>query len=90
MYAVVVREMVDADRIEESKGPLEGVVPRVQQSPGIASAYFTMTAEGHTLNLFVYKTEEAARGAMERIQGAPRPPFVRLESVEVAEVLASF
>jgi hypothetical protein len=90
MYAVVVREMVDRDRIEESKAPLGNVVPRVKQSPGIISAFWTIDDEGHTLNVLIYETEDAARGALERVRGAPRPDFVKLESAEIAEVLASF
>ena len=69
MHAVVVREMVAADRIEESKAPLENVVPRVQQSPGIVGAYWTITEEGHALNLLVFESEEAATAALARIRG---------------------
>jgi hypothetical protein len=90
MHALLVREMVDAERIDESRAPLDTVVPRVRQSPGIVSAFWTITDRGHTLNVLVYESEEAARAALDRVQGAPRPEFVRLESVEVAEVLASF
>ena len=90
MHAVVVRETVDRDRIEDSKAPLEDVVPRAQHAPGITAAYWTITEDGRTLNLLVFESEEAARAAVGRIQGAPRPEFVRLEGVEVAEVLASF
>ena len=90
MHAVIVREMVDPDHIEESKAPLGAVVPRVQQSPGIVSASWMMTKDAHTLNVLVYDSEEAALGARDRVQGAQRPEFVHLESVEVAEVLTSF
>jgi muconolactone delta-isomerase len=90
MHAVVVRETVDADRIEESKAPLEAVVPRVRQSAGIVSALWTITDDGRTLNALAYDSEDAALGAMERIRNAPRPDFVRLESVELADVLATF
>ncbi len=90
MHAVIVREVVEPDRMEESKGALANVLPRVRQAPGIVTALFTMTDAGHTLNVFVFETEEAARGALDRIAGSPRPGFVTLEIAEVAEVLASF
>lgn len=90
MHAIVVREGVETSRIEESKAPLEHVVPRVQQSPGIVTGYWTMDEEGQTLNMLVYESEKDARAALGRIQNAPRPDFVHLESVEVVEVLASF
>jgi hypothetical protein len=90
VHAVVVREMVAADRIEDSKASLENVVPQARKAPGIVGAYFTITHEGHTWNLFVFESEEAATAALARIKDAPRPPFVQLESVEVVEVLASF
>jgi hypothetical protein len=90
MYAVLVREIVDSDRIEESKAALEQVVSRVRQSPGIVSALWSITDMGHTLNVLVFESEELARGALDRVSAAPRPDFVRFESAEVAEVLASF
>jgi hypothetical protein len=49
-----------------------------------------MTKDGHTLNVLVYDSEEAALGARDCVQGAQRPEFVHLESVEVSEVLTSF
>ncbi len=69
MHAIVVREMVAADRIEESKAPLENVVPRAKQSPGAVAGFWTVNEDGRTLNLLVYDSEEAARAAMDRDPG---------------------
>jgi hypothetical protein len=90
MYAVLVREIVESDHIEASKAPLDQVLRQVRQAPGIVSALFSITDEGRTLNVLVFESEGAARGALDRVSAAPRPDFVRLESAEVAEVLASF
>jgi hypothetical protein len=37
----------------------------------------------------VFESEEAARAALEAARTAPRPPFMRVESVDVFSVLAS-
>ncbi len=45
---------------------------------------------GNALSVFVFETEESARGAMERIETAPRPPYIHVEAVEPWQVLARF
>jgi hypothetical protein len=44
---------------------------------------------GSTLNVLVFESEEAARAVLEAARTAPRPPFMRVESVDVFSVLAS-
>jgi hypothetical protein len=39
--------------------------------------------------VLVFNSEEAARRALEAARTAPRPPFMRVESVELFSVLAS-
>ena len=91
MFAVVVQESGEAERIRGSAEHLAAnVLPQVRQAPGIVSATFVAGEDGRTVNLFVFDNEEAARTAMHRIRSAPRPPFMRLETVEVKEVLAHF
>jgi hypothetical protein len=65
-------------------------VPQVKKAPGIISATFTTDESGRTLNLFLFHTEAAAQMALEWIRAAPRPQFMRLETVELREVLAHF
>ena len=45
---------------------------------------------GRNLNMLVFETEEEARTALERIRNAPRPAFMKVESVALHRVLASF
>ena len=91
MFAVVVQESGEAERVRGSRDHVEAkVVPQVRNAPGIVSATFTTDEGGRTLNLFVFQTEDAAQMAVEWIRGAPRPPFMRLETVELREVLAHF
>ena len=91
MFAVVVQESGEAERVRGSRDHLEGhVLPQLRNAPGIVSATFTTDEVGRTLNLFLFETEDAARMAAERMRGAPRPPFMRLDVVELREVLAHF
>jgi|SRR5690349_6518740 hypothetical protein len=90
MFAVVVREAGDAAQIDGSASMVsEGVAPRVRQAPGFVSALWMSDGAGKTLNVIVFSSEEAARAALEAARAAPRPPFMRVESVDVFAVLAS-
>jgi hypothetical protein len=91
VFAVVVRETGDRDGIDGSAEHVaNNVLPRTRQAPGIVSAYWTTDGSGRTLNMLVFETEEEARAALERIRNAPRPPFMKVESVALHRVLASF
>jgi hypothetical protein len=90
MFAVVVREAGDARQIGASGRQVEeNVLPRVRQAPGFVSAIFMTDGAGHTLNVLVFESEEAARRALDAVRAAPRPPSLRLEVAELHEVLAS-
>jgi hypothetical protein len=62
MFAVVVQESGDAERVRGSRDHVEAnVVPQVRNAPGIVSATFTTDEGGRTLNLFLFQTEDAAQ-----------------------------
>ena len=91
MHAVVVRVNV-GDPGTAEQGLREEVVPRVSKAPGFVAGYWTRSDDGtNGVSMLVFDSEEAARGAAERLQGpeAMRPETVTLESVEVREVLAN-
>ncbi len=90
MFAVVVREAGDAGMIDGSAGMVaERVVPRVRQSRGFVSAVWMTDRSGHTLNVIVFDSEDAARDALDAARDAPRPPFMRVDAVDLFEVLAA-
>ncbi len=90
MFSVVVRETGDAEQIDGSGSMVSAnVAPRVREAPGFVSALWMSDGAGRTLNVLVFESEEAARRALEAARAAPRPPFMRVESVEVFSVLAS-
>jgi hypothetical protein len=90
MFAVVVREAGDAAQIDGSGRMVSAnVAPRVREAPGFVSALWMSDGAGRTLNVLVFESEEAARAALEAARTAPRPPFMRVESVDVFSVLAS-
>jgi hypothetical protein len=91
MFAVIVRETGEQEAIEGSAAHVAtNVLPRTQQAPGIVSAYWTTDGSGGTLNMLLFETEESARAALERVRNAPRPPYMKVESVALHRVLASF
>jgi hypothetical protein len=90
MFAVVVREAGDAVQIDGSGGMVSAkVAPRVREAPGFVSALWMSDGAGGTLNVLVFESEEAARAAVDAARTAQRPPFMRVESVDVFSVLAS-
>jgi hypothetical protein len=89
MFAVVVRESGDAAQIDASGSMVSAnVVPQLRQAPGFVSALFMSDGAGRTLNVFVFDSEAAAKGAQEAVASVPRPPFMRFESADVFAVLA--
>lgn len=90
MFAVVVREAGDAAQIDGSASMVTAnVAPRVRQAPGFVSALWMSDGAGRTLNVLVFESEDAARAALEPARTSPRPPFMRLEAVDLFQVLAS-
>lgn len=88
MYAVVVRESGEQEHIEGSgEHVAANVLPRTRQAPGIVTAMWLTDGSDGTLNVLVFEDEEAA---LEPIREAPRPPFMKVDSVEVYRVLAHF
>ena len=91
MFAVIVHESGDAQLVQGSGDHVAAnVMPQVKRAPGIVSATLTADERGRTVNVFVFEDEESARSAAYRIRSAPRPPFMRLESIELSNVLAHF
>ena len=86
MHAVVVRVTItDPDSSESDLR--EKVVPAVSQAPGFVTGYWTR--KGNTgLSMIVFESEDAAKGASERIPSAV-PDSVTLEDVELREVVAN-
>jgi hypothetical protein len=90
MFAVVVRERGEQHQLDASGAHLvANVLPRVQQAPGFISGLWMTDKAGGTLNVLVFDSQDAARGALERTRTAPRPASLRLETVEIYEVLAN-
>jgi hypothetical protein len=91
MHAVVVRETGDREAIDASGDHVTAnVLPRTREAPGIVTAFWMTDGSGGTLNVLVFQDEGAARAASERVRNAPRPGYMKLESVELYAVLAHF
>jgi hypothetical protein len=90
MYAVVVRESGDPAQIDGS-GELvsANVAPRVRLAPGFVSAIWLSDGMGGTLNVLAFESEESARAALEAARSSPRPPFMKVERVDLLRVLAT-
>ena len=89
MFAVVVRESGDKELIDGSAEMVrENVAPTVRQAPGFVSAMWLSDGAGRTLNVLTFESEAAARAALEHARNAPRPPFMKLETVDLLRVLA--
>jgi hypothetical protein len=90
MYAVVVRESGDPVQIEATADLVRTkVAPRVADAPGFVSAVWMTDGVGGTLNVLTFESEDAARAALDAARQAPRPPFMKVEQVNLLKVLAS-
>ena len=90
MYSVVIRESGDRGQIEMSADLVqENVAPQVARAQGVVSAVWMSDGQGGTLNVVTFESETAARAALDAARDAPRPPFMKLEGVDLMRVLAS-
>ena len=89
MHAVLVRVSIqDYERGREFL--TTQVVPRVSQAPGFVAGYWTRTGDDQGRSMIVFESEEAAGTVKEMIEAnVSDEDAVTLESVEVAEVVAS-
>jgi hypothetical protein len=86
MHAVVVKVAI-AERDNAQEHLENQVVPNVSQAPGFVAGYWTHSGnEG--LSMVIFDSEDSARQAADRVPQA-MPEFVKLESVDVREVVAS-
>ncbi len=90
MHALLVTVSIEPGRGEEALAQLEGnVIPRVKETPGVLSGYWTRSSDGqHGSSMVLFESEEAARAAADNIPNLPRPDFITFDSVEVSEVVA--
>ena len=91
MHAVVVR--VTINDLEPATEFLNNeVVPRVSAAPGFVAGYWTRSDGGDNgLSMIVFESEDAAQAVKGMIESGPQADAeaVSLDSVEVAEVVAS-
>jgi hypothetical protein len=67
----------------------EQVVPRVAASPGFACGYWTAGADETVgVSFVVFDTKDNAEAGAEMARNSPTPPGVKIETVEVREVIA--
>ena len=88
MHAAIVS--VTINNPDEALNYLKSdIVPRVKQAPGFVAGYWTRSGDSG-LSMVVYESEEAARAVAEQIQSMGLPDdAVRVDDVEVREVVAS-
>ena len=88
MHAVLTSVTIE-DQATAEEYLREQVVPSAKQAPGFVAAYW-VRAEGEGKGTVVFESEDAARGAAERIrERVGKNPGVTLNSVRVGEVVAN-
>jgi hypothetical protein len=86
VHAVVVRVTIN-DRGDAEKMLHDQVVPRVSQAPGFVNGYWTWK-DSTGLSMAVFESEDAANRISEQVSNMINGEAVKLESVEVREVVA--
>jgi hypothetical protein len=90
MHAVLVH--VTIDDFETGRKILTSeIVPRVSQAPGFVAGYWVHVGRDKGHGMIVFESEEAAQAVKGMIESGPSPDAdaVSLDSVDVAEVVAS-
>ena len=90
MHAVLVH--VTIDDFEAGRQALTSeIVPRVSQAPGFVAGYWVHVGRDKGHGMIVFESEEAAEAVKGMIESGPSPDddAVTIDSVEVAEVVAS-
>jgi hypothetical protein len=85
VHAVVVTVTITDHQVAESH-LREQVVPGVSQAPGFVAGYWTREGDSG-LAMVVFESEDAAQAMSERVPSMA-PDVVRIENVEVREVVA--
>lgn len=87
MHAVVVHVTINDP---EGSEPVlrEQIAPRISQEPGFVAGYWTRK-DNTGISMTVWESEGAANSASEMIRPLRAPEGVKVESVEVREVVAS-
>jgi hypothetical protein len=90
MYAVVGRASLDHDRLDEIVATITSlIVPIMRARPGHVATYVCRSFDGTGgVALSVFQTREQADATASALAMPPGAP-VRVESIEVLEVIAS-
>ena len=89
MHAVIVKVWID-DFERGREFLTTQIVPNVKQAPGFVAGYWTRPGENRGESMIVFESEEGAQTVRQMIESGPGPgDGVTLESVELAEVVAS-
>ena len=86
MHAVVLTVTIN-DPEAATTALREQVVPQVSGSPGFIAGYWVGLEGNRGTSVVMFESEDAARAAAARAQSPGE--FVRFDSVEVGEVVAS-
>ena len=71
-----------------AQGSLGELVPRVSGSPGFVAGYWIALSDHHGSSVIVFDSEAQAQALAAQAGSAPAGP-VKLESIEVGEVVAN-
>jgi len=85
MHAVVIR--VTINDLPAAQAELNELVPRVSGAPGFVAGYWISLSKDKGTSIVVFDSESAAQALVEQTAAAPAMA-VRIDSVEVGEVIA--
>jgi hypothetical protein len=86
MYAVVINvSFTDSSAAQASLGEL---VPRVSASPGFVSGYWIALSESKGASIAVFDSEDQAHALEAQAKSAPATGPIKIESIDVGEVVA--
>jgi hypothetical protein len=90
MYAAIVTVDITPEQFETSRKALKDeVVPRVSRAPGFLKGFWSVRADtAQGLSFLVFDTKQNAENAALMVRSATPPPGVKMNNVEIREVIA--
>jgi len=89
-HAAIVTVDIAAGQFDSAQKVLiNEIVPRISKAPGFIKGYWTVRGDKtQGLSIIVFDSKQNAEAAAQTARNSPTPPGVKLNNVDIGEVVA--